>query len=234
MIVAGDFNAHLGPTWGPRAHSDPNLQGILLAEVLDRCNLHVASLSKATLGPNYTYRSGSTATIVDYILADIEASSCIDRCQIHEEADLNSSDHLPLSVTLSWHIPTQFAKDSNCTRIDWAKAEASGALQTFQNEIKETLSPYIGQLRGNLEQIDSEIKLVAWLITDATLPHSKPNKACKFRDRTLSQLCAKSKEAWRAWCDSGRPLSEPLCEAKCSLRSQVRQRIKVCAAIEER
>ena len=29
VIVAGDFNAHLGPTWGTRAHSDPNLQGIL-------------------------------------------------------------------------------------------------------------------------------------------------------------------------------------------------------------
>ena len=109
FIQRGDFNAHLGPAWGPRAH---NLQGTLLAEVLDRCILHVPSLSNASLGPNYTYQSRSTTTTVDYILADFEASSCIDHCQIHEEADLNSSDDLPLSITLSCHIPTQFPMDT--------------------------------------------------------------------------------------------------------------------------
>ena len=40
---------------------------------------------------------------------------------------------------------------------------------------------------------------VAWPITDAahkTLPVLKSSKAHRFRDRTLSQLRAKSKEAW--------------------------------------
>ena len=57
VIIAGDFNAHLDRTWGPRAQDNPNLQGTLLAEVLQRCNLHVASLSKETHGPNHTYQS---------------------------------------------------------------------------------------------------------------------------------------------------------------------------------
>lgn len=102
---------------------------------------------------------------MDYILADIEASARIDRCQTHEEEDLNTSDHLPLSVSLSCHVPTQFTADSAWKRIDWTKAEASGALQTFQNEIASRLSPYIGQPRSDAEQIDNEIKHVSWLIT---------------------------------------------------------------------
>ena len=44
VIIADDFNAHLGPTWGPRAHENPNFQGILLGEVLDSCKLHIVSL----------------------------------------------------------------------------------------------------------------------------------------------------------------------------------------------
>jgi hypothetical protein len=47
VIVAVDFNAHLGPMWGPRAHKSPNVQGILLGEALDRCKLHAVSLGEA-------------------------------------------------------------------------------------------------------------------------------------------------------------------------------------------
>ena len=59
--------------WGPRAHENPNIQGILLGEVLDRCKLHAVSLGEIVSGPSYTYLSGNTLTIVDYILSDVEA-----------------------------------------------------------------------------------------------------------------------------------------------------------------
>ena len=101
VIVAGDFNAHLGPMWGPRAHKSPN---VLLGEVLDRCKLHAVSLGEPTSDPDYTYLSGNSETIVDYILADIEASSCIESCEVLESSDLNTSDHLALSVSLSCDI----------------------------------------------------------------------------------------------------------------------------------
>ena len=107
---------------GPRAQCDPNFQGILLGDLLNRCKLHVVSLDESVSGPNYTYKSGNTDTTVDYILADIEASSCFNSCRIHCDDDLNSSDHLALSVTLSCHIPTQFSSDPNWIRIDWTKA----------------------------------------------------------------------------------------------------------------
>ena len=103
VFVAGDFNAHLGPMWGPRAYKSPNVQGVLLGEVLDRCKLHAASLAEAASGPNYTYLSGNSKTIVDYILADVEASSCIESCEVLESSDLNTSDHLALSVSLLRH-----------------------------------------------------------------------------------------------------------------------------------
>ena len=167
VIIAGDFNAHLGPTWGPRAHKSPNIQGVLLGEVLDKCKLHVVSLGETVSGPDYTYRSGNSSTTVDYILADVEASSCIESCKVLEHTDLNTSDHLPLSTTLACNVPTQFPRDPNWISVNWAKAEKSGAILDFQREITDRLKPFIKRSRGNIEHIDKEIRHVAWLISDA-------------------------------------------------------------------
>ena len=195
----------------------------------------VVVLSEHWLWP-YTYLSGNSKTIVNYILADVEASSCIESCEVLESSDLNTSDHLALSVSLSCDILTQFANDPNWIRIDWAKAEKSGAMLN-QKEVSDRLKPFTQRSRGNVDHIDREIGHVAWLIIDAarkTLPVLKSSKAHRFRDRTLSQLCAKSKEAWRVWSGEGRPSSGPLYDAKCALRREVRQRIKYCSAMEER
>ena len=237
VIVTGDFNAHLGSMWGPRAGGNPNLQGVLLGDLLNRCKLHAVSLSESVSGPSYTYKSGNTVTTVDYILADIEASSCIDSCKVCSDDDLNTSDHLALSVTLSCHIPTQFTSDPNWNRIDWTEAAKSQALQAFQKEVAIRLKPFTGQAQGNVDHIDNEIKHVAWLILDAaqkTLPQLKPKKTKRFKDRTLSQLCTKSKEAWNVWCTNGKPSNGPLYEVKCAMRREVRKRIKLCTAMEER
>ena len=44
--------------------------------------------------------NGDRFTTIDYILMDVEASSCIDHCWTHDDQDLN---HLPLSIKLSLH-----------------------------------------------------------------------------------------------------------------------------------
>jgi hypothetical protein len=56
--------------------------------------------------------------------------------------------------------------------LDWAKAGA--ALMSYQEILKDRLSPFIGKPRCAVEQLDDEIKLVASLIKEATeplLPH---------------------------------------------------------------
>jgi endonuclease/exonuclease/phosphatase (EEP) superfamily protein YafD len=44
VVIAGDFNAHLGSLSGPRDRETPNQQGILLQQLIDRCELYVVSL----------------------------------------------------------------------------------------------------------------------------------------------------------------------------------------------
>ena len=49
VLIAGDFNAHLGPLGGPT----PNQQGVLLQQLVNRCDLYVISLSSISVGPQY-------------------------------------------------------------------------------------------------------------------------------------------------------------------------------------
>ena len=108
---------------------------------------------------------------------------------------------------------------------------------SYQEALKDRLSPFIGKPRCDVEQLDDEIKYIATLIKEAAeslLPHCEAKKASRFKDRTLSKLCAESKVAWVAWKDSGMPSEGLLYGAKCSARNKVRRRIKMCAAMEER
>ena len=128
VIVAGDFNAHLGPMCGPRAHMSPNVQGVLLSEVLDRCKLHAVSMSRPL--------------------------PVLNPVEVLERSDLNTSEYLSLSVSLSCDIPTQFANDPNWIRIYWAKAEKLGTMVNFQKEVSDRLKPFTQRSRGNVDYID--------------------------------------------------------------------------------
>ena len=50
MLIAGDFNALLGPLGGPRVLGSPNLPGFALKEFIDR-NLHSSLLQAVQILP---------------------------------------------------------------------------------------------------------------------------------------------------------------------------------------
>ena len=61
VIVAGDFNAHL-----PVCCSMPNEEGHLIAEFIDQNHLYPVSCSSISSGPNYTFFTDTSKSIVDY------------------------------------------------------------------------------------------------------------------------------------------------------------------------
>ena len=142
-MVLGDFNAHLGGEAG----GEQNLQGALLQEVLERYSLSAVSQGVMASGPEYTFCSGDVRTTVDYILMDVEAASMMVSCRTHPMEDLNTSDHLPLTVHLSYDACSISQKESRGTfrqrRIDWDEARRSGALDVFMSEVQGRLAPLL-------------------------------------------------------------------------------------------
>ena len=62
VFILGNFNAHLGALGGQRGVGNTNNQGVLLYEMLGRCNLSVLSLGCIASGPPHTYHSGEVHT----------------------------------------------------------------------------------------------------------------------------------------------------------------------------
>ena len=99
VIVLGNFNAHLKGYVGA---GEPNVQEVLLQEVMKRLQLSAVSLGSLASGPGYTYLSGDVRTIVDYVLMDVETVSLLSSYYTHPMEDLNMSDHLPITAYLMY------------------------------------------------------------------------------------------------------------------------------------
>ena len=238
VVVVGDFNAHLGSLGGPRGVGDMNVQGVILYELMIRCDLSVASLGSAALGEMYTYSRGECRTTVDYVLVDVKAASMMTSCVTHSEEELNTSDHLPLSIDLECVL--RFVADDDKkdgVKINWGRAERSGDIVQYVAEVENRLAPFLNGSYESAEQIDREVTHVAWLLCDAarkTLPGVGGKRKTWYRDEELKLLCAQSKEVKRCWKEAGSPRDGVIYEQKIVLRRAIRKRVRECAAREER
>ena len=70
----------------------------------------------------------------------------------------------------------------------------------------------------------------------AILPTHRPSRNHKkwYKDSTLSRLSKNKKEAWDTWKREGRPTSGPVYEQKIKTREEVRKRMRVCEANDQR
>ena len=112
-----DFNAHLGSLGGVRGTSNPNLQGILLSDIMDRHNLCAVCQCEWANGPLYTYVSGNSMTTVDYIFTSVNATSITSSCKtltttIHGWTGSKQLNQKKSMTTAACEVTTVWAKFS--------------------------------------------------------------------------------------------------------------------------
>ena len=241
VVIAGDFNAHLGRLGDPKCNDTPNAQGRALKDLIDRNNLFVASLGEDTGGPVYTYCSGDTRRTIDYILVNQSASYLVSTTSIHDDHPLNTSDHLALSAVLE--VSVDHSRNGNHAnqrpRVNWEVASTSPYLKEYSAEVEKLVFPLIGSSYDSITQIEWEIQLVTQGITKIAVQHlplrkprGKPKR--QFNDPGLRALCRESKQTWHQWKEAGRPTSGDLFERKKRMKRAVRQRINILEAIRVR
>ena len=76
---------------------------VLLDELMRRCELYTVSQSEIVTVPGYSYLHSNRQLLISYML-DVGAASMASSCTVHEMEDLNTSDHLPISVEFSWML----------------------------------------------------------------------------------------------------------------------------------
>ena len=86
---------------------------------------------------------------------------CLDHVR-HSEADLNTSDHLPLAVDIMCGSVGRLEEGDSIAKIDWDEARRSGDLLGYMAEVKERLAPFLNGSYIDVGQVDEEIRQVAW------------------------------------------------------------------------
>ena len=204
IVLAGDFNAHVGRLGGPRGLNPQNLHGKLLLELVNRNDLYFTSLNSCTNGSCYTFFRNDIMSTVHYIITDAISAPLVQRCSI---LDLNTSDHLPLSITLA--CETQFKHNNASPRahLNWKRGLCDGSVDLFVARINNLLRPLIGKNYTSPLELNEEVRSVSESIASSSIPHFKPRKPkTRFiHDPQLQHLSTKCKVAWRKWCEAGRP-----------------------------
>ena len=235
IIIAGDFNAHLGTLAGPRGTGTPNSRGL---QLIDRNSLFVASHSQQSFGPNYTYHSGSHFTTIDYIVVNRLAAEFLTDSRCMSEHSLNVSDHLALSLSLSLDS-TPITHQEEQLKIDWRKSIESGKILTYEASVKDIVLPVLNTTNNSVSQLDDEIRHICSsirLTADNLLPKLTRGKKRRnhFKDDHLKELCYTSKAAWRVWKQSGRPRDGQLWENMKLAKKDVRRKIHALRARRDR
>ena len=239
VIIAGDFNAHIGATGGPRGIGDPNSQGLLLLDMIHNNDLYIPTLSCLSTGPLHTFFRGNTTTTTDYIIMDALHSNMVLTSTTIDNHPLNFSDHLPVAIHLS--IPTPYCCTTHPTaRLNWKAALEDGTVSAYAATVDEVIRPLLGKSYTSPAEVEDVLNLVSTNLSMAassliTQGRTKPRRKKRFsNDPELKQLSSKCKAAWRKWRDAGRPSAGPLYEEKKRLKKLTCYRAEECRATLER
>ena len=235
VIIAGDFNAHVGPNREPRGLDSQNHHGKFLMDLVINNDLFFSSLSSLATGPAHTYSSGNTKTTTDYIIVD---APLISKCSTLDFHPLNSSDHLPLSITLLLPtVPTVRAPPS--TRLDWPTAVRIKSTDTYAAALGDFIRPLLGRTYNSTAEIDQEVHLVSEQIlrvASLLIPTIKQKRLKKrfSNNSDLRSLSSRCKAAWSKWCLAGHPREGPEFDEKKKLKKLTKKCADKCRANLER
>lgn len=150
---------------------------------------------------------------------------------------IHSSDHLPLSLTLSLAPTVRFTRAQ--PRSNWSAAIKDGLIEAYATAVGEIVRSLLGQTYVSTSSLDEEVHHLSAAILQAassTIPTRKQKKGKKHfsNDPTLRKLSIEGKAAWKRWRKAGSPMEGPEFEEKTRLHRLTKQCANKCRANLER
>jgi len=210
FIIAGDFNCNMSINHTMFSTIDEFMTS------LDVVNI---TLSR----PNdvkFTFYHGTTGacSLIDHFMISMNSFNAVQSyCTI--DTGNNLSDHLPLSMHVSW-VPqvnqnnTPTTAQPKATKLRWDKASLNNYRKTTYKLLSEI---DIASVYDGIDGIEScYASIVNCLSTAATqtIPHKKVDFYKFWWDDELDHLKMLSIDTHQVWKDAGRPRSGPVFEAK--------------------
>ena len=211
-ILCGDFNADLGLKGGPRSTKVPDKRGDALSKFIKEYNSNAVNLMAVSTGPINTHFGPTGETCLDYLIIPEALTVSLTRCRTHEYHHLNTSDHVPVSASLSLgSIPRGTGDCPQNTRLRWDKMSSEQILNKYQIPMSVDLDELFSKYHGQISSKDSIDDLMRDLISiikvhERAIP--KPNYKHSIKPFWCPELnfLKKAKiKAHREWIGAGKP-----------------------------
>ena len=252
VIVIGDCNAHIGADLniGPcseRLWGRSTKSGKLFYSTMTSCDLDIVDIGCKGTGSVYTYRSGDGLhfSYIDHCAVSFDLVSRVRKCNVLSDSINNTSDHLPMKLTMDLSIHKKIDSISpDRLQIAWHKVNETEVQEKYTRPLETYIQSFAIEFDGESLMSDSIVSTneiiesvlgkttQAILTCSSALPRSKYNKSLKpYWTQNLNEISKEKKSAYRCWVNSGQS-REPgnadymkYKEAKRKFRREQRKRV---------
>ena len=225
VCIIGDLNVKFDVISGRRGDGiPPSRYCKITLEMMQECDLIAADMSDIATGPYYTFlRNGIGTSYIDHCLVSRKLMNHEKWCGIIDEHYLNSSDHLPVAISI--HTDRSIRQDENesiprnkgLSRVAWSRVTQEEINVKYTCPVSKDIIALrktygISSDSCLLRRMDID-RFINDLITillrrSGGLPKVKFKKCLKpYWSNQLKEDRIVVKNLWREWDSAGRPRS---------------------------
>ncbi len=223
ILLIGDWNAHFGDGVGHRTWGTTNQNGHKVLRFVERQDLKILDITDKCQGPTYTYQSHSLAGVssyLDHAIMSKTVCNAVKKCAVLEDELINTSDHLPLTLTIDTDkglIPAP--ENVASARVLWHKLQTSD-VKTLYTDVLDEMARHYMMHRGlsdvirpqcwSRDDIACTLEDIVNMIRQASqhLPSSAARRRRNLKhywNPELSLLAERKKTAVQRWIEQGKP-----------------------------
>ena len=191
-VVLGDMNGQIGPSVGSRCPMPQSHRGLASLVAHPVCKGAVVT---------YTGYDDQSDTHFDHICLHKSDICNVKKCLVHEDSDINTSDHHAITVTVKTDLQRFLPNVRSVYRWD------KGDIMQYKDIIKSlNVSTLVSDSGSNIDEIADEICNVMLQVSNIAIPKSRFYSFCKpYWDDTPKELHTKQKNLRITWMKEGRP-----------------------------
>ena len=126
---------------GPGNTKHPTKAGMLVSKFVEDFNLRVVNAMELSTGNIHTFECHNGSSMIDYVLVPKYMDNNILTCHTGRNEEANTSDHVPIEVTLSIDmLPRRVEVPTHNVRLKWEIFSEGSIKSDYQDYINEHTS----------------------------------------------------------------------------------------------
>ena len=140
-LLCDDFNADTGSLGGERSQKKADKRGMTMNNFVKRYDLVPINLDPLALGPVNTHYRPTGDSCIDYVMIPSHLTTNVTACQIHDYEVLNTSDHIPITVSIKLgNIPQGAIEGRPQRKLRWDKMSPKAMYLRYRAPLEFSLN----------------------------------------------------------------------------------------------